>query len=177
MNSQLVSRKQAHVFKFLDTDGSGSLEAGDFELVVHNFAREVGTDPSSELLSRYRAFVMGWWDAFRVSADADSDGTVTLDEFCALFSTMATARDKLAETGEIIFDILDSNASGTIGLDEYRRFLRVFNLDDSDAARQFEQFDTDRDGSLSRDEFAVLMVEFFVSDDPKAAGNMLFGPF
>ena len=44
-----------------------------------------------------------------------------------------------------------------------------------DAAAAFQRLDADGDGRLSRADVIRLTAEFFKSDDPKAAGNALFG--
>jgi Ca2+-binding EF-hand superfamily protein len=82
----------------------------------------------------------------------------------------------MTAAGEVVFDVLDTDGSGTIGPDEYDQFLRVYGLDDSRATEAFAIFDTDGNGSLSRDEFAVLIADFFVAEDPSAPGNAIFGP-
>ena len=176
MAGALVRQKMAYAFSVLDTDSSGSLEVGDFERLGANYARETGQAPDSESIAGLRTFLMSWWEALRAGADTNADGTVTLEEFTALFTGMADGTDRMTAAGEAVFDVLDTDASGTIGPDEYGQFLRVYGLDDSRAAEAFATFDTDGNGSLSRDEFAVLIADFFVGEDPSAPGNELFGP-
>jgi Ca2+-binding EF-hand superfamily protein len=85
MAGELVRQKMAHAFGVLDTDSSGSLEVGDFERVVANFARETGLAPDSESLAGFGNFLMSWWKALSAGADTNADGIVTLEEFTSLF--------------------------------------------------------------------------------------------
>jgi Ca2+-binding EF-hand superfamily protein len=176
MTSELLSHKLTHLFNLLDTTGDGSLDLRDFDLIVDNHAREIGADPGSEQVARYRAFVMNFWDSLVAFADTDADGSVSPAEFSAMFLLMAEDTDRVVRASRMVFDLFDTNGDGAIGLDEYLQYLRSYRVDDSGAAELFDTFDTNGDGSLSRDEFAALYVEFFTGDDPKALGNRLFGP-
>ncbi len=129
MVGELVRQKMAHAFGVLDTDSSGSLEVGDFERVVANFARETGLAPDSESVAGFRNFLMSWWEALSAGADTNADGIVTLEEFTALFLGMADGTDRMTAAGEVVFDVLDTDGSGTIGPDEYGQFLRAYGLE------------------------------------------------
>ncbi len=118
---------------------------------------------------------MTWWEMFLAGADADHSGSVDLAEFSALWARMESSPDPIAEAGRTVFDVLDVDGDGIISVDEYRAFLRVYAVDDASASEHFARFDTDGDGSISRAEFEVLMVDFFQSDDAETPGSWLFG--
>lgn len=63
------------------------------------------------------------------------------------------------------FDIVDTDADGKIGLEEYRQFLDIFGMDPGDAEVAFGHLDTDKDGILSREEFLAASLECFCGDD------------
>ena len=173
----MAERKRAHFFGLLDRDGNGFIEQGDFDHVIQNYARYAGWEPGSEPYERFRTYVMGVWDALSAGADADHSGSVSPEEFIALFSQLESYPDQVAMMATTAFDVLDTSGSGTISLDEYRAFREAYGVDNANADEHFSRLDADDDSLISRDEFTVLMVDFFLSDDPDVPGSLLFGDY
>ena len=85
------------------------------------------------------------------------------------------AREQGVTYNKGLFDVLDLDGSGRIGVDEYAAFVQPLGVSGQDAHTAFSQLDRSGDGFLSRDEFAEDLFEYFQSDDRSARGNWFFG--
>ncbi|MGH6657236.1 MAG: hypothetical protein ACRDVE_18790, partial [Actinocrinis sp.] len=56
------------------------------------------------------------------------------------------------------------------------RWFNAYGVCADDAERAFKAVDRNGDGILSVDEVQKAIREFYLSDDPRAPGNLIFGP-
>lgn len=101
------------------------------------------------------ALVNGDWTAFDPHTvrmmirmfDADRSGTIGFDEFCGLWSFLASWRT--------LFDRFDTDRSGNIQLEEFRNALVAFRYRLSDRFTEllFRTYDKRGEGSMSFDLF------------------------
>jgi hypothetical protein len=103
------------------------LERREFELLAKRYAEHNAWPEDSEQSQNMHAFLMMWWEMLEAHCDADGDGRLTPDEFIEAFD----ARDDAAIDGggAVIFDAFDTDRSGTISVEEYRRFLLIYGMD------------------------------------------------
>lgn len=82
--------------------------------------------------------------------DTDGSGTIGYEEFCGLWSFLASWRT--------LFDRFDADRSGNISLDEFSNALTAFGYRLSPDFVQFlfSQYDKHRTGQLSFDLFGEL---------------------
>ena len=76
-----------------------------------------------------------------------------------------------------LFTVFDTDEDGEIGPDEFADFYGVYGLGANLARTIFVELDTNGDGIISREELLEIGRQFYRSDDPRSAGNMLFGPY
>ena len=64
----------------------------------------------------------------------------------------AAKRASIEATLPLIFDAIDTNADGSIAVDEFTGYFRSLGVNDSSfASLVFQAMDVNRDGSLSRE--------------------------
>jgi juvenile hormone diol kinase len=155
-----------------DADDNKVLECRDFELLAKRYAEHNAWPEDSEQSQNMHAFLLMWWEMLEAHCDANGDGRLTPHEFIEA----SDARDDAAIDGggAVIFDAFDTDRSGTISVEEYRRFLLIYSMDASHADEDFARLDSDADGALTRDEFSEIMLQYFRSEDPDERGNFLF---
>jgi Ca2+-binding EF-hand superfamily protein len=75
------------------------------------------------------------------------------------------------------FDYFDRDKDGAMTTAEFVEVYAVFDLPAAAAETAFKQMDTDGDGRIYKTDALRLVQEFYLSDDPNAAGNVFFGAY
>jgi Ca2+-binding EF-hand superfamily protein len=178
--SPFQQKKLARMFDLLDGNRDGHLERADYLRRVDACARLRGWPAGSPEYVRNLQHALEEWENLSETVDADRDGWVTREEFLRFGETYLDDRDAVRSFArgdvQLLFDAMDSDADGRVTVEEYRAYLEVCGADTSAAATFFAHADVDEDGQMTRAEMAHAFEEFFLSNDPAAAGNLLFGP-
>lgn len=178
MLTDVQKRKISHLFSVMDSDGNGHLEWADYERIAGNMAATRGWEPGSEkyeeLMGRYR---QGW----EQSAPFLQNDGMNLEQFQAMsdhLMGMPGAYDLVVRSAaETIFDTFDVDEDGRVSIDEWKLFFRAYGIDEAHADTCFPKYDVNGDGYVSRQELVDIVAQFYMSSDPDAPGNWLFGPF
>ena len=181
MLSDLQEKKLTRYFQVYDIDDDGRIAASDLERVIENVRILRGASERSRAGNGLRAAFMTFWNALTASADSDRDGGIDLDEWLAYWQ-VALEDDARYETEveaitDHLFTVCDTDEDGEIGPDEFADFYGLFGLGSNLARSVFVELDANGDGVISREELLEVSRQFYRSDDPGSAGNMLFGPF
>ncbi|MFJ9518545.1 EF-hand domain-containing protein [Kitasatospora sp. NPDC101801] len=163
------------MFAAFDVNGDGYLQRDDFEALVVRWSRLPRVAAGAELRTTLEAVLMGWWESLLAHGDANGDGRVDLDELLALVDELPGMVAAVSTTADTIFDAVDENGDGRISRSEHQRLVETWNGQSVDTDGIFDLLDLDGDGYLSRAEFALLWVQFWISDDPAEPGNLLCG--
>jgi Ca2+-binding EF-hand superfamily protein len=179
--SDVKQRKFKHYFSLLDRDKDGLLEHEDFVAIARTAAALRGSAPGTPASAALESVIMRTWAHTQEFADINWDGRVSLDEWYRTLEATITSEEKYAyyvtPFAVGLFELLDADGAGVVGLTEYRAFLSCFGSDATSADAAFARLDTNGDGAVSKDEALHLVREFHTSDDPNAPGNVLFGPY
>lgn len=183
MLGDLQELKASHYFALIDEDDNGLVDARDFEIRAERMAdaRDV-TDP--EARAELRTRVMTWWEHLCALADVDDDGRVTREEWETYWEALQVSVDEAEDGRSRTLRSLDRAAHGTfqamnttdtdhVTEDEYAEWLEAWGVPESKAA--FDRLDRDDTGVLSEQDLVQAVREFYLSNDPQAPGNVLYG--
>lgn len=179
MLSELHDRKAVHYFNLIDEDGNGIVEASDFALRAQRLAtaQNVTTEGRREEL---REQVVTWWDHICIIADFDGDARVTLSEWKAYWRSIQRGVERDDQTLQTLhraarstLRAVDRDDNGRITRSEYAAWLDAWGGEGSDDA--FNQLDRGGKGFLNEEDLVVAVQEFYLSDNPEAPGNVLYG--
>jgi len=180
MLGDLQERKAAYYFHLIDEDGNGLIEVSDFALRAQRLA-EAQSLADEEEREGMRRQVLAWWDHISTIADFDGDARVSLPEWKAYWrSIQRGAKQERGSTLETLeraargtFRAIDRSGTGRINEAEYADWLTAWGA--SGSAEAFEQLDRGGKGFLTEADLIVAVQEFYLSDDPAAPGNVLYG--
>ena len=80
------------------------------------------------------------------------------------------------EIYDCLFDGLDSNRDGYIGLSEWATLMKLMNFDPKEAEAAFKTIDKNGDGLVSRDEFCSLQSEYWTGiEQPTLGSDKMYG--
>mgnify|MGYP006293398165 CR=1 FL=1 len=183
MLGDLQELKASHYFDLIDEDNNGLVDARDFEIRAERMA-EARNVQDPEARAELRDRVMTWWEHLCALADTDDDNRVTREEWETYWEALQiSVRNAEAEDSRTLRS-LERAARGTFramkrtGTDhvteeEYAEWLQAWGVPESKAA--FERLDRDDTGGLTEQDLVRAVKEFYLSNDPQAPGNVLYG--
>jgi Ca2+-binding EF-hand superfamily protein len=176
----LLERKYVKRFEMLDADGSGVVDRTDFEMLAQRLIDGLGVTPGSPKADRVHNGYLELCDSLMRIADEDGNGEITRTEFVMAMTRMAGDRAGFKRVIEPLarlnLSLCDADGDGNLNELEFASLLRMFNATTmDDASRIFHRLDTSGDGFLSLEEILDALCDFYVSTDPQAPGNSLFG--
>jgi Ca2+-binding EF-hand superfamily protein len=174
-------RKARHYFNLIDEDGNGLIEVSDFALRAQRLAESqdlTGEDEREAL----RQQVLSWWDHICTVADFDGDARISLPEWEAYWHSIQRGVERgdrdtlqtLERAARGTLRAVDRNGTGRVTLSEYADWLAAWGASGSEEA--FRRLDRGDKGFLTEADLVVAVREFYLSDDPAAPGNALYGP-
>jgi hypothetical protein len=151
----------------------------DFEEYAERIARTRGWGPTSpQATDLSQRFLTSGRGSKRIGA-RHGKRDVTVQEWLhyrdRILDTPALYDQMMEPIGRMVFTMLDEGGDGSVTADEYTEIYQSGSVDRGGATEAFRRLDLDHDGRLTVDEVMTLADQFFRSDDPQDAGNVLFG--
>lgn len=178
-DTALLARKIDRAFGYLDADGDGRIETEDVVALGDRLLSAFGVTQASPkgqaVLSSFGLF----WTTLLGEMDTDSDGMIAPAEYragmTAAFVDGPHFERAFRPAAEAVAQLCDTDGDGRVGRDEFRRMHEAFGAAPEDTDAAFRKLDTSGDGTLTVDELVAAARDFYLSDDPDAVGNWLFG--
>ena len=177
--SEFQTKKISLAFKKYDSSNDGVVEVSDFEKIAQKVAQNLGVNSGSpehdKITSAYRVI----WDGYFKPADVDGDDKVVLEEYLKAterFFGSPNAATMGTDLNKVLYDAIDFDGGGSIDEKELSAFLKAVGVSEADAKTAFSHLDTDKNGSISREEFAKNLYDYYASDDTGAPANWFYGP-
>lgn len=179
-----VQRQKAHhYFDLLDRDDDGHIDGKDFELQADSLAE--ARNLSDEDREALQDEMQQWWGQLCAAADANDDDQVSRSEWEDFWDAICTAVEEgsdeqkeqmlasLKRSAHVTFRTIDASGSGEITEEEYAAWLNAWGAEGS--ADAFEELDRSDDGTLTKEDIVEATKEFYLSDDARAPGHLLYG--
>ena len=181
MLTELQRRKLTRVFQQTDFNQDGFVETTDYEQIGARVSQFLGLAPGSPEDGAIRDGYLGMWRNLQPLADKDGDNKVTEEEYVAALGALLGQKEYfeawIRSTVNNILEWEDRDRDGRVSQAEYVGFMQVYSIANDEATRAFQRLDRDGDGYLTREELMQNTKEFFLSDDPEAPGNWMFGSY
>ncbi|MFF4401864.1 EF-hand domain-containing protein [Streptomyces sp. NPDC001480] len=176
----VVQLKLERAFDTMDANNDGYVDWSDYQQLVDRYISVFKLGKNDLRAGGIQAFYqMYWQELIRHARPNGQQQRLSKEQFVEAnrLASMDTSRLNMVEgCGHAIFDCMDVNGDNEISKEEFENFLRkVWKVSQPDAIETFHRLDVDGDGSISRREFIRAAHEYFYSNDPNAAGSLLFG--
>ncbi|CAF2065116.1 unnamed protein product [Brassica napus] len=132
-----------HMFKNIDTDGSGTITFDELRTGLHRLGSKLTESEIKQLME---------------AADVDKSGTIDYIEF--ITATMHRHRLEKEEHLLEAFKYFDKDRSGYITRDELKHSMTQYGMgDDATIDEVINDVDTDNDGRINYEEFVAMMTK------------------
>ncbi|WP_143437950.1 EF-hand domain-containing protein [Hydrocoleum sp. CS-953] len=157
LSSNFWVAKMKTYFKVMDTNQNGFLSRSEYEEIAERLVQNQNDRSKDEEIravfrSLFHNFVAG-------GSEVDAETEISYEKFLAnaakAVSLMQSSREAGRRKNEVFFDFVDTDSSGKISREEYRKYLAIYSGgEDTDRADQaFDSIDVDGNGFISRTEF------------------------
>ncbi|NEP56368.1 MAG: hypothetical protein F6K31_05000 [Symploca sp. SIO2G7] len=144
-------------FKLMDVNGDGFLSLSDYEEIADRFVElQSNSSNSEEIRTLFRALFK---NMIAGGASVDANTKITEEESVTNAAKAVSVLQSAPEVGrrknEVFFDLIDTDNSGKISREEYRKYLAIYSGGEQPerADKAFDSIDTDGNGSITRAEF------------------------
>lgn len=181
MLSDRLTQKYTHLFKILDFDHDGLLQERDFMSLGENVAIFRCLMPPSEVEDFITQRGQDFWARLKEYLSSQTPNRCNLANWLKYLEAVVMGElygpfDEIAQqAADDIFYIYDKDKNGFLSKQEYMCFFVSLRVEIKFVDICFKKLDLNNDLQLSKEELCEAIKEFFLSEDTKKPGNLLFG--
>ncbi|MEQ4716507.1 hypothetical protein [Nonomuraea sp. B19D2] len=180
MAIDLLNHKLDRAFDHIDAGGNGVVEREDLLGLGARILVGFGESPTSLTGASLVDSFDGIWSTLSQTLERDPDFAIARPDFrtgmIAAFVTGDRYDAVFRPATVAVAELCDPDRDGEIGPGEFRTMLSAFGVAYDDVDEAFDRLDRTGRGVLTVDELVLAAADYYLSDDPSAAGNWLFGP-
>lgn len=133
-------------FDMFDIEKEGMIELYEVSLALKAFKFNASKEELKKLSGKYKI----------------ENGKISFNDYIDLMTDKFSLRDP-KEEALLAFDLFDEEKKGKIGLKNLKKCVKELDekINDQDLKAIIEEFDTDNDGYITRDEFLKILEEYY----------------
>jgi Ca2+-binding EF-hand superfamily protein len=163
-------------FDLIDADRDGVTTRSDWEEFAGYMCSQFTEVIESRIGKQVRESILSWWQGISGQPEGDDDRELTRVEFTAHYGNRN--EDELDEVirrcVDAVFALCDGNADGCLSRHEFAGLLRVNGVPEHELNQTIQHMIAG-DGEISKDKYAGLVRDFYLSADTQSPGSWLFG--
>jgi len=171
-------RKLEKVFESFDPDRDGVIDELDLLAMAQIWCDTYQAEPNSRPWRSIHAAALQMWRSLRVGLDRPEDARLTVAEWVAAMDSSFFPKfvDEAAIPFSMaVFGAADGDGDGRITVEEMYAGQRMSGMTRAETETAFRMLDGDGDGLVTAGEYVAAARDFYLSDDPAAAGNRIAG--
>lgn len=181
---EIHRKKLTHYFNILDHNKNGKLQDDDFIGIGENVCLNLGLSLQSKEHDYFIKKSREMFQIFLKGLHKSSNESISLEEWLTYFDeevykakNIDLIKRYIALTVKYVFDLYDQNDDGLLTIDEFTDMWTIYGIQVKYSAKSFVKLDLNHDEVISKNELVNAVKEFFISDDPSASGNWIFGDY
>jgi Ca2+-binding EF-hand superfamily protein len=169
--------KYRYLFKILDFDHDGIIEEYDLVSIGENISIFRCLEDESEIELFIRNTVKEIWKFINTFLSEHQLTSCNIESWLKLIKALASDKSEkfINRIVENIFHIYDKNHDEFLSKHEYLTLFVSLRVGVKPADFCFRTLDLNNDMRISRAELGQAIEDFFLSDETKSPGNMIFG--
>jgi Ca2+-binding EF-hand superfamily protein len=175
MSNDLQTAKFEREFRNIDTDNDGMIEETDVDVVVQSWCIDFGFAPGTAQWRRINSWGHLMWRNLIGVADEDGYKKVSMADWVASHQQPGFIEKVAMPFAQMAVDLADTDNDGRLSEQDWLTGQRSTGQSEEEIIESFRYIDTDNDGYVTKDECYQAIKEFYLSNDPDVAGNMIAG--
>ncbi|WP_336210480.1 EF-hand domain-containing protein [Nonomuraea sp. LPB2021202275-12-8] len=180
MAIDLLNHKLDRAFDHIDAGGKGVVEREDLLGLGARILVGFGESPTSVTGSSLVDSFDGIWRTLSSTLGRDQDFGMSREDYRKAMTAAFVEGDQYDSVFRpatmAVAGLCDGDGDGHIGAGEFRTLLAAFGTAYDDVDKAFDRLDRSGVGMLTVADLVLAAREYYVGDDPNAAGNWLYGP-
>lgn len=182
-SSVWVTRMKTY-FKLMDVNGDGVLSLSDYETIADRFVKLQDNSSNYEVIRTlfhdlFQDFIAGGGAVDANTKIGEEEFITNAAKTVSLLESSVEVMEVGKKKNEVFFDLIDTDHSGEISREEYRKYLAIYSGKDQPevADKAFNSLDTDGNGSITRTEFIEGHMGYWGTiPRDKTDGPLPYGP-
>ena len=182
MANLILRKKLVHFFNILDNNKNGSLNIDDFTQIGKNVCLNLSIKTSD---NRYKQLISQSEELYRVfvkDLGKSVGDEISISDWLTYFENevyssrnLEMIKRLIQVTVKYVFELYDQNEDGQLNIEEYVDMFTIYGIDQRFSPKSFMKLDRNNDEVISKPELVNAVKEYFISTDPAARGNWIFG--
>ncbi|WP_018654169.1 EF-hand domain-containing protein [Actinomadura flavalba] len=171
---QAVIDRARLVFTLFDADGSGELEAHDFELMAARVAAAAPGSSETDKAAMLAAF-RRYWTTLAAELDVDRNGRITFEEFRACVLSPERFSAALDDFAESLAALGDPDGDGRIERDRFTALMTAIGFARPNIDALFDAFGPSDDDRIEVPVWITGIKDYYSPDKTGIPGDQLVG--
>ncbi|MEU9886222.1 EF-hand domain-containing protein [Sphaerisporangium sp. NPDC051011] len=162
------------IFALLDADGTGLLEADDFELMAaHVVAASPDSDDAAKatMLAAFRRY----WTTLAAELDANDDGRISFEEYAACVLSPERFDGALTDFAEALAALGDPDGDGLIERHVFVALMTAIGFERANIDALFDAFGPSEDDQITVSVWAAGIKDYYSPEKAGIPGDHLVG--
>lgn len=171
--------KLEYFFDILDENANNVLQPNDFIAVANKLSDKLNYGEKSRVrhkltLQASKLFVQILTDLEKEDENLSRKEWLSFFQFYG-FENPTYIKAYIERIVNYIFSLFDRNFDKYINREEFTEMFRTYDLDREFETIAFDRLDQNKDDFISKEELVAGFCDFFLSSNPEAPGNWIFG--
>ncbi|MEV0751499.1 EF-hand domain-containing protein [Streptosporangium sp. NPDC050280] len=162
------------VFTLLDADGTGFLEADDFELMANRVIAAASDSDDAAKAAMLAAF-RGYWAALSSELDANDDGRISFEEYAACVLSPERFDAAISDFAEALAELGDPDGDGLIERHVFMALMTAIGFERANIDALFDAFGPSETDQITVSVWAAGIKDYYRPEKAGIPGDHLVG--
>ncbi|PRY40431.1 EF-hand domain-containing protein [Umezawaea tangerina] len=162
------------IFSLFDVNGTGHLEADDFDIMAGNVVRAARDSDDNSKHAMVTAF-RRYWETLVAELDTDHDGRVSFDEFTACVLSPERFEETVRDFAEALAALGDPDGDGMVERPLFQALMTAIGFAPGNVDALFDAFRPSRSDRITVTAWIAGIKDYYRPDKAGIPGDHLVG--
>ncbi|WNV88934.1 EF-hand domain-containing protein [Umezawaea sp. Da 62-37] len=162
------------IFSLLDANGTGQLEADDFDIMAGNVVRAASDSDDKAKHAMVTAF-RRYWETLADELDANRDGKVSFDEYTACVLSPERFEETIRDFAEALAALGDPDGDGQVERPVFQSLMTAIGFEPGNVDTLFDAFRPSPSDRITVTAWIAGIKDYYSPDKAGIPGDHLVG--